>query len=252
MTIRYESNPPKTDCDTDVDWAIARMYDRIARVSDKCDGIHITENVLGYERVSPITIGQRIKRLRPKIPVTVSLRVRDKTAREISDFADKCIASRFSGILVLQGDRLRDGRPDTNQTASEVVARFREAGLDSRIDLYMAITNAPSRLQIHKKIAAGPKGFFTQVVQTVRQVEELAARLNGFKIIPIVLYPSARNRRSAEFLGIDMNVYGDDFEQFVSRIHDITGDILITSPNDFAGIYSFLDGFSSSTKEFTA
>ncbi|MDA7495462.1 5,10-methenyltetrahydrofolate synthetase, partial [Nitrosopumilus sp.] len=79
MTIRYEANPPKILPDVNTDESIIKFIEKMKIISKKCDSIHITENVLGYERVSPIKIGEIIKKEIPNISITVSLRVRDKT-----------------------------------------------------------------------------------------------------------------------------------------------------------------------------
>ena len=54
MTIRYEANPPKVLPDVDTDESIRKFIERIKKISKKCDAIHLTENVLGFQRVSPI------------------------------------------------------------------------------------------------------------------------------------------------------------------------------------------------------
>ena len=64
MTIRYEANPPKILPDVNTEESIIKFVDKIKIISEKCDAIHITENVLGYERVSPIKIGKIINFIR--------------------------------------------------------------------------------------------------------------------------------------------------------------------------------------------
>ena len=51
MGIRYEANPPKILPNVDTDKSIKKFVDRIKIISKKCDGIHLTENVLGHKRV---------------------------------------------------------------------------------------------------------------------------------------------------------------------------------------------------------
>ena len=104
MTIRYEANPPKILPDVNIDESIIKFIEKIKIISKKCDAIHITENVLGHQRVSPIRIGEIIKKEIPNLPITVSLRVRDKTEKEIIKFVDTCVSIGFTGILVLMGD----------------------------------------------------------------------------------------------------------------------------------------------------
>ena len=237
-TVIYEANPPKVAADTDA--AIAESLRRLLAIAPKCDSIHITENVLGFERVSPITMGRKLRDEMPRMPITVSLRVRDKTEREIAAFVSECVNAELNGILVLMGDPPRDGRPDTGQIPSAVTNRLKEQGVDSRMDLYLSVPNEPSASQIQRKIRARPSGFFTQVVQNIQQVKDLALQLDGFDVIPVVLHPSPKNQKSAEFLNLDLGTYADRFEEFVKEVHRITGNVLITSPNDFAAADEFL------------
>ena len=80
----------------------------------------------------------------------------------------------------------------------------------------------------------------TQAVQNIEQVENLANNLKEFLIIPIILFPSEKNQKSADFLGLNLSEYGKEFDKFVKEAHRITGDVLITSPNDFKGLNEYL------------
>ena len=241
MTIRYEANPPKILPGTDTGESIARFVKRIKIISKKCDAIHLTENVLGYSRASPIITGEIIKREIPDIPITVSLRVRDKSEEEISEFVESCISIGFSGILVLMGDPSQTKEPDSGLIPSAVVKGLARQNIDSKIDLYLSISNRPDFSKIREKLKANPKGFVTQVVQNIDQVRNLSENLAGFSVIPIILFPSEKNAESAKFLNLELASYSRDFEEFVDRIHKITGDVLITSPNDFSGLDKFLE-----------
>jgi len=241
MTIRYEANPPKILPDININESILKFIERIKKISNKCDSIHITENVLGFQRVSPVEVGKIIKKEIPNLPITVSLRVRDKTEKEILEFVEKCITIGFSGILILMGDPSQTGKEDSGQIPSAVINNLRKQGVDSKIDLYLSISNKPNFTKIGKKIQAKPKGFMTQVVQNIEQVQNLSDNLKGFKIIPIILFPSEKNEKSAKFLNLDLASYSQTFDEFVKRVHEITEDVLITSPNDFKGLNEFLE-----------
>ena len=245
MTIRYEANPPKILPGTDTDESIRRFVDKIKIISKKCDAIHLTENVLGFQRVSPIKVGKIIKEEIPGLPITISLRVRDKDEDEISEFVENCISIGFSGILVLMGDPSQTGKADSGQIPSLTVKRLRDQGMDSKIDLYLSISNKPNFSKIRKKIDARPKGFMTQVIQNIEQVQNLAENLEGFAIIPILLYPSPKNEKSAKFLNLDLESYSQEFEEMLHKTHQITGDVLITSPSDFGGLDGFLEKLSN-------
>ena len=241
MTIRYEANPPKILPGVDTNESIAKFIKKIKIISKKCDAIHLTENVLGYQRVSPIEVGKIIRKEIPDIPITVSLRVRDKSEKEISEFVENCISIGFSGILALMGDRSQTGKPDLGQIPSTIVKRLKEQGIDSKIDLYLSISNEPDFSKIRKKLEANPKGFMTQVVQNLEQVQNLSDNLKEFSVIPIILFPSEKNQKSAKFLNLDFSSYSQGFEEFVKKVHNITGDVLITSPSDFNGLNEFLE-----------
>lgn len=238
--IRYEANPPKILPDVNLDNATLEFVNKIKTISTNCDALHLTENVLGFHRMSPIEIGKIIKNNIPNLPITTSLRVRDKTEDQIELFVENCIDAGFSSILVIMGDPSQDGRPDSGEIPSKVVKRLSSQGIDSKIDLYLSIPNEPNFAKLEKKIDANPKGFITQVIQSTKQVQNIHDNLSSFNIIPILLFPSKKNIKSAKFLDIDFTIYENHFEEFVSNIHKITGDVLITSPNDFNGLESFL------------
>ena len=240
MTIRYEANPPKISPYTDTDESIKKFVEKIKIISKKCDAIHITENVLGFQRVSPIEVGKIIRKQIPDIPITVSLRVRDKTEEEISQCVNDCISVGFSGILILMGDPPQNGKKDSGQIPSSTVKRLIAQGVDSKIDLYLSISNKPNFSKVGKKIEANPKGFMTQVIQNISQVQNLSENLKGFSIIPILLYPSPKNEKSAKFLNLDLELYSQRFEELLKRTHEITKDVLLTSPSDFSALDEFL------------
>ena len=242
MTVRYEANPPKMLPGINLDSVALEFVRKISTIYSSCDAMHLTENVLGLQRMSPISIGRMIKNNTPDLPITVSLRVRDKSEQQIHAFVNDCIDAGFSGILVLMGDPQQDGMPDSGEIPSSVVKRLHSQGVDSDIDLYLSVPNNPDFRRLEKKIDACPKGFITQVIQSPEQVQALHDSLSGFAIVPILLFPSEKNLKSAKFLDIDLATYDKNFEVFTRDIHAITGDILITSPNDFYGLRHFLEG----------
>jgi homocysteine S-methyltransferase len=241
MAIRYEANPPKILPGVDLEESISKFIQKIKLISKYCDAIHLTENVLGYARVSPIRVGKIIRKEIPNIQLTVSMRVRDKNKEAIREFVKEAILAGFSGILVLMGDPSQTGQKDSGLIPSQVVKMLKEEGVDSKIELYLSISNKPNFSKIEKKLEANPKGFMTQVIQTIEQVQNLADNLKGYSLIPIVLYPSEKNESSAKFLNLDLTKYRETFDEFLKQIQQITGDVLITSPNDFSGLKNFLE-----------
>jgi len=239
MTIRYEINPPKTSDPTS---RIELLDTRIERISNFCDGIHVTDSVLGVERISPLIIGAEIKQKYPQLNVTISLRVIDKTILQITDFVDAAIHANIDGVLVLMGDPSPSNDYKSGVVPSFAVSSLIKDGFDEKISLYLSLPSKPNFGKISKKVNSTPNGFVTQVVHDVSQVKRLYDYLNpkSFKIIPCLLFPSTKNSRSAEFLKLDWSNYENDFSSFVLEIEGITGDVLLTSPNDFKGALDFL------------
>ena len=131
--------------------------------------------------------------------------------------------------------------PNSGLIPSTVVSNLKKKKYDSKIELYLSISNKPNFAKIEKKIKANPKGFMTQVVQNIQQVQNLSDNLKQFSIIPIILFPSDKNQKSADFLGLNLQEYSKEFDELVKKTHEITGDILITSPNDFNGLKDYLE-----------
>ena len=239
MTIRYEINPPKT---SDLPSRIELLDERIEQISNFCDGIHVTDSVLGIERISPLIIGAEIKQKHPKLNVTISLRVIDKTIPQITDFVDAAIHANIDGVLVLMGDPSHNNNYKSGIIPSLAVSSLIKDGFGEKITLYLSLPSKPNFEKISKKINSTPNGFVTQVVDDSSQVKRLHDYLGpkNFKIIPCLLFPSPKNSRSAEFLKLDWSNYENDFSSFVHEIENITGDVLLTSPNDFKGALDFL------------
>jgi homocysteine S-methyltransferase len=232
MTVRYEINPPKiSDDGQDVRNV---LFERIETISSVCNGIHLTDSVLGIPRVSPFEIAKQIRESNKNIKLTCSLRVRDKNLNDIEKIVQESIGT-VDGILVLMGDKSDTMPNKDNLIPSQVVKALNDNGLDKKIELFLSIPSNPNFAKIQKKIDAKPVGFVTQVIHSKDQVEKIVnyLRPNGFKIIPCLLLPSKNNLKSAEFLKIDWSNYEENIIEFINEIHSITSEILVTSPNDF-------------------
>ena len=240
MTIRYEINPPKIS-NSSIE-QIQKLEHRIEKISHFCDGIHVTDSVLGIERISPLIIGAEIKQKFPKLDVTISLRVIDKTIAQILDFTDAAVHANLDGILVLMGDPSPENDYKSGVIPSAAVNVLVQNGFNKKINLYLSLPSKPNFEKISKKINSNPKGFVTQVIHDVSQVKRLVDYLKpkNFQLIPCILYPSSKNSHSAEFLNLDWSNYENDFSSFVREIESVTGDVLVTSPNDFKGAIDFL------------
>jgi len=243
MTILYEINPPRISDDQN---HLNMVLDRVESISSICDGIHLTDSVLGIPRISPLNIAKKIRESNQKIKLTCSLRVRDKELNTIEEIVKESIGI-VDGILILMGDKSNTNEDKPNLVSSQIVTSLNDKGFSEKLDLFLSIPANPNFTKIQKKINAKPKGFFTQVVNSKTSVERLTNFLkpNGFKIIPCLLLPSEKNSKSAEFLQIDWSDYKDNFIRFVRDVHDLSGDVLITSPNDFKGAHETLSKLAS-------
>ncbi len=233
MTITYEINPPRIPAEQNT---LNILLERIESISTVCDGIHLTDSVLGIPRVSPLSIAKKIRETNQKIKLTCSLRVRDKELNTIEEIVKDSVGI-VDGILILMGDKSNTSQDKTNLVPSQIVTSLNDKGFGEKLELFLSIPSTPNFTKIQKKINAKPKGFFTQVINSKALVQRITDYLNpkGFRIIPCLLFPSEKNLKSAEFLNIDWSNYKDNFMLFVNEIHNLTHDILITSPNDFKG-----------------
>ena len=240
MTIRYEINPPKIIQDSNLSHEeITKLLDkvkhRVAEISASCDGIHFTDSVLGIPRISPVTTGKLIRKLNSKIEITVSLRVRDKNLTLLSKLMEDTVSGGLDGVLILKGDASPDGQKDSGLIPSQVVKHFNELGYGKKLDLFLSLPSKPDFNKIQKKIEAEPAGFITQVIHSIDEVTRIVDKLKpcGFKIIPCILLPSEKNKKSAKLLQLDWSEYKNSVEDFIRKVHKIAGDVLVTSPNDF-------------------
>jgi len=237
MTVRYEINPPKiSDDGQDVRNV---LFERIETISSVCNGIHLTDSVLGIPRVSPFEIAKQIRESNKNIKLTCSLRVIDKNLNDIEKIVQESVVT-VDGILVLMGDKSDTASNKPELVPSQVVKTLNDNGLGKKIELFLSIPSNPNFAKIQKKIDANPAGFFTQVIHSKEQIEKIVGKLNNFKIIPCLLLPSENNLKSAKFLKIDWSDYKEDITGFINEIHSITGDVLITSPNDFKRAYEII------------
>ncbi|MEW6044287.1 MAG: 5,10-methenyltetrahydrofolate synthetase [Thermoproteota archaeon] len=240
MTIRYEINPPRVLQNRilshkEVRSSLTKVEKRIIRASKFCDGIHLTDSVLGVPRISPITTGAIIRNDGLNLDITASLRVRDRNITALTQSVYDAVLLGLDGLLILKGDEPPDGPKDSKLVPSGVVKHFKELGFDKNLDFFLSIPANPNFEKIQKKIEAQPKGFVTQVVQSPEQVFRLVDTLKpqGFKVIPCIMIPSQNNTKSAKMVGIDFSKYEENTLGFIREIYESTKDILITSPNDF-------------------
>ena len=240
MTLRYEINPPKITQNSNLSQEdtlklLDKVKLRVSEISTRCDGIHFTDSVLGIPRISPITTGTLIRKSNQKIEITVSLRVRDKNLTTLRQLMEDAVSGGLNGVLILKGDPSPNEQKDSGLIPSSTVKYFKELGFDKKIDIFLSLPSNPSFDKIQKKIDAEPTGFITQVIHSADEVSRIVDKLkpSGFKIIPCVLLPSEKNAKSAKFLKLDWSEYKNSVEDFIKQVHQIAGEVLITSPSDF-------------------
>ena len=240
MTLRYEINPPKITQNSNLSQEdtlklLDKVKLRVSEISTRCDGIHFTDSVLGIPRISPITTGTLIRKSNQKIEITASLRVRDKNLTTLRQLMDDAVLGGLNGVLILKGDVSPNEQKDSGLIPSSTVKYFKELGFDKKIDIFLSLPSNPNFDKIQKKIDAEPAGFITQVIRSADEVSRIVDKLkpSGFKIIPCVLLPSEKNAKSAQFLKLDWSEYKNSVEDFIKQVHQIAGEVLITSPNDF-------------------
>ena len=240
MTVIYEINPPKIpdgedeSCDK-VKTLLEKLEKRVSDISSLCDGIHITDSVLGTRRVSALTAGKILKNNHHHLKITISMRVRDRDMIAVKETVKKSIEMGLDGILVLKGDPSKDDPYDSGLIPSQVVMELNGSELAGKTDFFLSLSSNPNFDKIQKKIVAHPAGFMTQVIHSEQQVRRISEKLKPqrFRIIPCILLPSEKNEGSAKFLNLDWSEYQKNPANFIKDIHKIAGDVLITSPSDF-------------------
>ena len=237
--IIYEVNPPKipvgiNEEDKEIKQLLGKLEQRISEISPYCEGIHVTDSVLGTRRVSALIAGKIIKNKHPDLQITISMRVRDKSINEIKNTIRESINLELDGILILKGDPANENSFDSGLVPSKVASELRTE-FSGKTEFFLSLPSNPNFEKIQKKILAAPTGFMTQVIHSVNQVERISNELRprGFRIIPCVLLPSEKNAKSAQFLNLDWSEYKNDPLAFIRNVHSIAGDVLVTSPNDF-------------------
>ena len=153
MTIMYEINPPRIPSDQNI---LNTVLERIESISTICDGIHLTDSVLGIPRISPLNIAKKIRETNQKIKLTCSLRVRDKELNAIEKIVKESVGI-VDGILILMGDKSNTNEDKTNLVSSQVVTFLNDRGFNEKLELFLSIPANPNFTKIQKKINAKPK-----------------------------------------------------------------------------------------------
>ena len=156
MSIRYEINPPKISDDGQ---GVRRvLFERIKTISSACNGIHLTDSVLGIPRVSPFEIAKQIRKSDKKIKLTCSLRVRDKNLNDIEKIVEQSVGT-VDGILVLMGDKSDTTSNKPELVPSRVVKTLNDNGLGKKTELFLSIPSNQTLQKFKKKLMPSLQDF---------------------------------------------------------------------------------------------
>jgi len=126
MGIIYEINPPKIPndniTDEERDSLLSKLLEKVSEINTFCDGIHVTDSVLGTKRISALSAGKLLKENYPNLQITISMRVRDKDMTMIKQSVQESIDLKLDGILVLKGDPSKENPVDSGLIPSLVVS----------------------------------------------------------------------------------------------------------------------------------
>ncbi len=234
MKISYELNPPRI-LDGKFDYNrlndnLVKFNSRVMQIKDLADSIHLTDSVLGIPRVSSINLAKNFD-----MKIRCSLRVRDRNFLALLQLVTDAIFNNIDGLLIVKGDEPRDNSVDSGLKPSNVVQRLNELGFNNKIKLFLSIPCNPSKDAIEKKISAEPYGLITQTISSIDNLVIVndTAKKHGIHVLPCIMVPSEKNKRSAEMIGLDWSSYIDDPYSFIKRAYDICGEVLMTSPLSF-------------------
>ena len=147
MAVIYEINPPKIpDVKTsndEINSLLTKLVQRVSDISTLCDGIHVTDSVLGTRRVSALTTGKILKTNHPNLQITISMRVRDKDMDLIKQIVQESIDLKLDGILVLKGDPSKENTTDSGLIPSHVVKQLNELGYGKKMNFFLSFPSNP-------------------------------------------------------------------------------------------------------------
>ena len=156
MTVRYEINPPKISDDRQDIRNV--LFERIKTISSVCNGIHLTDSVLGIPRVSPFEIARQIRESNKNIKLTCSLRVRDRNLNDIEKIVQQSVGM-VDGILVLMGDKSDTISNKAELVPSQVVKTLNDNGLGKRLNCFFQSQVIQTLQKFKKKLTQSLRDF---------------------------------------------------------------------------------------------
>jgi 5,10-methylenetetrahydrofolate reductase len=247
MKLKYELNPPKIKMNGlfNLPLLIERMdrfLKRAELLDGLVDGIHLTDSVLGIPRVSGIVTAGHLSMNRKldSLPVTCTLRIRDRSFLSICQFVADALIVGIKGIQLVAGDDSSNNAKYSVARPSETLLALRNMGYNKHIELDLAIPNYIDRSSlIQRKIDAKPNSFITQSIdslETLRSIVDVSHR-NKIKVIACIMIPCEKNEPSAKTIGLNWAGYKDTPIDFIKEAGRLADEVLLTSPNNFnAGI----------------
>lgn len=251
--IRFELNPPKTIQNRyfeehELRGALISLIKRASDLVGLVDGIHITDSVLGVPRISGISFAHFIRNAGNSLPISCSLRARDRNYTAFMQFVGDAILLGLESILILKGDELGPELSTSNLKPTEILKVLQSEKYDKYIHFSLAVpSKVTDRFQIEKKILSRPHSLVTQSVESLADLGELAdlVKLHGIKTVACIMIPSEKNLRSAQMIGLDWNEYSKDPVSFIIEASKIADEVLLTSPNHFAAAIEVLKALSN-------
>lgn len=251
--IRFELNPPKTIQNRyfeehELRGALISLIKRASDLVGLVDGIHITDSVLGVPRISGISFAHFIRNAGNSLPISCSLRARDRNYTAFMQFVGDAILLGLESILILKGDELGPELSTSNLKPTEILKVLQSEKYDNYIHFSLAVpSKVTDRFQIEKKILSRPHSLVTQSVESLADLGELAdlVKLHGIKTVACIMIPSEKNLRSAQMIGLDWNEYSKDPVSFIIEASKIADEVLLTSPNHFAAAIEVLKALSN-------
>ncbi len=251
--IRFELNPPKTVQnryfeDHELRKSLLSLVGRARELAGLVDGIHITDSVLGIPRISGISFAHFIRHSGNSLPISCSLRARDRNYTSFMQFVGDAILLGLESILILKGDELGPDSSTSNLIPTEILKVLQREKYDRYINFNLA---APSkitdRFQIEKKILSKPHSLVTQSIESLGDLEDLAdlAKQHGIRTVACIMIPSDKNLKSAQMIGLDWDEYSKDPVSFIMEASKIADEVLLTSPNHFAAAIEVLKVISN-------
>jgi 5,10-methylenetetrahydrofolate reductase len=251
--IRFELNPPKTIQNRyfeehELRGSLSIMVKRASELVGLVDGIHITDSVLGVPRISGISFAHFIRRAGNNLPISCSLRARDRNYTSFMQFVGDAILLGLESILILKGDELGPDLSTSNLKPTEILKILQSEKYDRYIHFSLAVpSKATDRFQIEKKLISRPYSLVTQSIESLTDLGELAdlAKQHGIKTVACIMIPSEKNLRSAQMIRLDWHEYSKDPVSFILEASKIADKVLLTSPNHFAAAIEVLKVISN-------